>query len=211
MKYFKAKIAINHPVIHRFFIFLSKNNQPGNTFLSSGTYFSMVYQEIQRFNRTWIWLGLIPSAIAIAGLFGIGIYKQLVKGQKFGDHPMSDTALVIVFISVMALFILVALLFGFAKLVTRIDKNGISFKFFPFHFKFQRMNWEQIENCEVITYHPIRDYGGWGIKSNATGKAYSVSGDKGLQIYLKTGKIVLIGTRNEKELTDFITLQASSL
>jgi hypothetical protein len=63
-----------------------------------------------------------------------------------------------------------------------------------------------IEKYEVITYDPILDYGGWGIKYNRHGKAYNVSGNKGLQLYLKNGKRILIGTQKESELTNFLTL-----
>lgn len=118
---------------------------------------------------------------------------------------MSDTGLVISFILIILLLILIALLFGFAKLTTMVDKAGIEYRFFPFHLKFQRIAWDKIDKFNVVTYHPIGDYGGWGIRSGKNGKAYNISGDKGLQIQLKTGKTLLIGTQNDVELNNFLT------
>lgn len=58
-----------------------------------------------------------------------------------------------------------------------------------------------MEKCYVRTYSPIREYGGWGFRQalGEKGKAYNVKGNKGIQIQLKTGKNILIGTQKEKD------------
>ncbi len=117
---------------------------------------------------------------------------------------MSDNELIIVFISSVIFFILISLLIGSTTLKTSIDKNGIEYRFFPLHFKTQRINWNSVEKYEVIRYHPIRDYGGWGIRYGRKGKAYNVSGDRGLQLHLNNGKNILIGTQKEKGLKEFL-------
>jgi hypothetical protein len=144
------------------------------------------------------------SALLTIGLFGIGINRQIIHGQKFGNHPMSDQGLIIAFILVILLFVLVMLLFGFAKLITVIDKSGIAFKFQPFQLRYSRICWDQVEKYSVISYHPIRDFGGWGIKSKKGITAFNVSGDKGLQIQLKSGKSIMIGTQKDVELNQFL-------
>jgi len=77
--------------------------------------------------------------------------------------------------------------------------------FFPFHFRDQQIGWEEIERYEVVKYSPLLEFGGWGIRFNRRGKAFNVSGNKGLRLYLKSGRIILIGTQRDKELTDFLT------
>jgi hypothetical protein len=141
----------------------------------------------------------------ITGLLGLGIYRQVILGLKFGNNPLSNNGLIIAFILIASLFIVLLLLFGYARMTTVIDKNQIAYKFFPFQFTFQKINWDSIEKYEVITYNPLREYGGWGIRPGKGGKAYNVSGDKGLQLYLKDGKKILIGTQKESELSDFLT------
>ena len=165
----------------------------------------MIYKEIQKFKQPWIWFGLIISGQLIMGFFGLGFYKQIIQGQRFGNNPMSDSGLIISFILILLLFILITLFFGLAKLTTVIDKNGIKYRFFPFHLKFQSINWDKIERFTVVTYHPIGDYGGWGIRYSKNGKAYNVAGDKGLHIQLKTGKTLLIGTQKDIELDNFLS------
>ena len=95
-------------------------------------------------------------------------------------------------------------LFSASRLITRIDKFGIAFRFIPFQLKFKAISWNEIERFEVRKYKPLSEFGGWGIKYGKKGKVYNVDGDKGLQLYLKTGKQILIGTQKADELNEFL-------
>ena len=150
------------------------------------------FKEEQKFNQWWLWLILILMGV----LPIIGIYKQLILGEKLGDNPMSDISLLIFSI---IMFSLVGL-FLIMKLKTSIDKNGINMHFFPFIKK--SVDWQQIKNVKVVNYGFV---GGWGIRLwTKYGTVYNVKGDKGLEIVLKSGKKFLIGTQKETELSTII-------
>lgn len=150
------------------------------------------FKEEQKFNQRWLWLILILMGV----LPLIGIYKQLILGEKLGDNPMSDFSLLIFSI---IMFSLVGL-FLIMKLKTSIDKNGINMHFFPFIKK--SVDWQQIKNVKVVNYGFV---GGWGIRLwTKYGTVYNVKGDKGLEIVLKSGKKFLIGTQKETELSTII-------
>ena len=53
-------------------------------------------------------------------------------------------------------------------------------------------------------YKPIREYGGWGIRYGRGGKAYNVSGNKAVQLVLKNGKRLLIGSQRPDKLVEAI-------
>ena len=147
------------------------------------------FKEEQKFNQWWLWLILIPMGV----LPLIGIYKQLILGEKLGDNPMSDISLLIFSI---IMFSLVGL-FLIMKLKTSIDKNGINMHFFPFIKK--SVDWQQIKNVKVVNYGFV---GGWGIRLwTKYGTVYNMKGDKGLAIALTDGKKFLIGTQKPEELT----------
>jgi hypothetical protein len=165
----------------------------------------MIFKEIQKFKQPWVFVLLIATGLITIGIFGFGIYRQIFQGLKFGNHPMSDMGLIIVFCLVLLLNIALFLLFGLAKLTTVIDKVGIEYRFFPFHASSHLIYWNMIEKYTVIKYDPLKDYGGWGIKYNRHGKAYTLSGDKGLLLYLKSGKKILIGTQKDSELMNFLS------
>ena len=59
---------------------------------------------------------------------------------------------------------------------------------------------DTIKSYEIRKYRPIREYGGWGIRFNRHGKAYTVKGTLGLQMELTNGEKILIGTENPDKL-----------
>jgi TATA-box binding protein (TBP) (component of TFIID and TFIIIB) len=51
----------------------------------------------------------------------------------------------------------------------------------------------------------LLEYGGWGIKYGRKGKAYNVSGNRGVQLVFKDGKQLLIGSQRAEELAEAIS------
>ncbi len=150
------------------------------------------FKEVQKFTQWWLWLILIP----IGFLPIIGIHKQIILGEPFGDNPMSDFGLVIfaIFIfSLLGLFILM-------KLKTTIDTDKIEMSFFPFVKKTSK--WTEVKKAEVVNYGFV---GGWGIRLwTKYGTAYNIRGNKGLAIELLNGKKYLIGTQKETEMNEIV-------
>jgi hypothetical protein len=67
------------------------------------------------------------------------------------------------------------------------------------------MKWNEVQQCYIREYSPIFEYGGWGWRySFSNGRAYNVSGKIGLQIVLKNGKRILIGTQKANKLKEYI-------
>lgn len=99
---------------------------------------------------------------------------------------------------------LICILFMILKLEVSIDNKSIRYKFFPFHLSWQSIEWADITEAEVRKYKPISEYGGWGLRLGWKGKAYTVSGNKGLQLYMKTGKKILFGTSRPEELASYL-------
>ena len=78
-------------------------------------------------------------------------------------------------------------------------------RFFPVHIRYKRFGAEDLSGCYAREYKPIREYGGWGIRcSLKKGRAYNVSGNKGVQLVLKNGKQLLIGSQRADELEEAI-------
>lgn len=124
----------------------------------------MEFYEEQKFNQKWLWTLLICTALLVIGLFGYGFIKQVLLGKQFGDKPMSNNGLTTAFILTFLLFSGMIWLFSASRLITRIDKFGIAFRFIPFQLKFKTISWNEIERFEVRKYKPLSEFGGWGIK-----------------------------------------------
>lgn len=156
----------------------------------------ILFAERQRFRQWWIWLILL----GINGFLLFGVFQQVFGGRQFGDKPISNEGLLFT----LGLSLLLTVLFINLRLDTQIKKDGIYVRFFPFHLNFKEYSWDKISKLFVRQYNPIGDYGGWGLRLGlfGKGKAYNVSGNKGLQIVFTDNTKLLIGTKKTEELRD---------
>ena len=158
----------------------------------------MNFTEKQKFKQVWIWLLLL--GIACVGIWGA--VQQLIFKIPFGNKPAPDWVMILI---VFATFLPI-MLFWFLQLETEVDSTGIYYRFRPFHFKKRFIAWNEITEAHVREYKPLKEYGGWGIRGSVrNGKAFNVSGNKGLQVVLSNGKKILLGTQKDLELADCIS------
>lgn len=154
----------------------------------------ILFTERQRFKQWWIWLILL----GVNAVFIFRIFRQIMGLQPIGQNTMSDTGLIVV----TTVSILLTILFLNFRLDTLIKKDGIYVRFYPIHLKFNHYAWQSLTKSFIREYSPISEYGGWGLRYGlfGKGKAYSVSGNKGLQLELTNNKKLLIGTNKPDEL-----------
>ncbi|MFC1477379.1 DUF6141 family protein [candidate division KSB1 bacterium] len=154
---------------------------------------TVIMREVQYFRQVWmLLLCLIPSAFVL-----YMAVQQLVFKHPMGNNPASDTVMVIlavVFGILLPVFILST------HLTTEVRQDGLYIRFFPFHVRTKKISLEDIALCEAVTYRPIRDYGGYGIRYGRKGKAYNVSGSRGIRIEYAGGKKLLIGSQDPEAL-----------
>jgi len=139
---------------------------------------------------------ITPSLFS--GLFILDI----LSGNNAGDSMYSNPLLLLVIIAVSAAPIF---LIYFVKLETEVRDEGLFIKFRPFHRRWVALPFSDILEANPITYKPIRDYGGWGIRYGPEGKAYNVSGNKGVLLKFDKGPNILIGSTNHQVLWSSIT------
>ena len=159
------------------------------------------FQEIQSFGNSPVkWIFPLIFLVSV-GPLAYGVYQQLVLGKPWGDEPSTDTGLVSVFVFVLLLMGGLWIAFSKSRLETRIDNEGIHYRFPVFVPRWRTVKKEQIVRYEVRRYSPLKEYGGWGYRHSPSllrGKrsvAYNVSGKIGLQLWLAGGKKMLLGTQ----------------
>jgi hypothetical protein len=137
-----------------------------------------IFEENQKFTQWWLWVILLSFPIISVGPFDdneINIYYVLIG-------------------------LAIPLLFYIIELRIKVSKEGLHYQFFPFHLKDHIIKLEDIEKFKAIEYSPLKEYGGWGIKYGFKGKAYNVSGNKGVKIFLKNGLNIMFGSQRYNEL-----------
>ncbi|MCA0360088.1 MAG: hypothetical protein LCH41_03445 [Armatimonadetes bacterium] len=85
------------------------------------------------------------------------------------------------------------------RMVTEVDgeKLTVSFGWVPsYRCTFPLAD---ISAAQKVKYQPIRDYGGWGIRGFPV-QCLSAQGDEGVQLELKSGRKMLIGSQQASKL-----------
>lgn len=144
---------------------------------------NIYFHEVQRFNQWWFWLiWILVFAIMISAI----IFSS-------DNEKTSYVGIILVLIIALAMFTV--------RLKTIINEDGVYIRYFPFHLKYKRFLWDEIEEVYIRKYRPMLEFGGWGLRLGigrlGIGRkniAYNVRGNIGLQLVLKNGKKVLIGT-----------------
>ena len=139
---------------------------------------STLFDEKQKFNQWWLWVILLSFPIISVGPFdqnNINIYHVLIG-------------------------LAIPILFYLFELRIKVNEDGFHYQFFPFHFKFHIIKLEDIDKFKALEYSPLKEYGGWGIKYGFKGKAYNVSGNKGVRIFLNNGTNIMFGSQKHSEL-----------
>jgi hypothetical protein len=125
-----------------------------------------------------------------------GFYQQIVLNKPFGNNPAPDPIMIMIWV-IFGLFFPV--LFYSIKLVTEVRYDGLYVRYFPLQFHSHQISYGEIKSYEIRQYSALKEYGGYGIRYGKKGKAYNVSGDKGIQFEFLDGKKLLIGTQRPEE------------
>lgn len=152
---------------------------------------SALFREVQRFRQ---WYVVLILAV-VAGLQWWAFVTQILLRRPFGSNPGPDW-LVWVFWTVFG--VLFPLGFAAIHLETRVEPGWLHVRLAP--FSHLRIPVHTIRHAEAVTYHPLRDFGGWGLRWSGKGRALNAYGSRGVQLILNDGRRILIGSQQPEEL-----------
>lgn len=89
------------------------------------------------------------------------------------------------------------------RLIVEVSPGRIVIRFRPYFVR--TIDLDDVADVAVISYRPLREYGGWGIKARRGRIAYSLWGSKGVRLTLGDGRTVLLGSGRPTELAAAIT------
>lgn len=153
-----------------------------------------IFREVQYFRATWVWpFVLVCLVVGVVSLVTAAISDSMSTGDVVG---------LVVGIGVMAAS---AGLFWVARLETEVRGDAIHYRFIPFHLSTQRIPLNRLKSYRSTKYNPILEYGGWGIRYGFKGgKAYNVSGNRGVKLELDNGPGMMMGSRRPEEMAQAI-------
>ncbi len=155
-----------------------------------------LFHEIQPLRTWWVWLFLVIPVVLGWWFF----IEQIVFGIPVGTNPASDAVVVIIWL---AFGIALPMYFYYTKLITDVRADGVYLRFFPLWSRTIPLT--DVVTYEARQYHPLREYGGWGIRFSPHKKrAYNMSGNRGVELRLIDGTQLLIGSQRPEELASAI-------
>jgi hypothetical protein len=153
------------------------------------------FREVQQFRQPWLWIVLLATFAPLVWSF----YVLRQHGSPLSRNPVAMAGLLLP----SCILLLIAVWFYMVKLVTEVDDREVRAQFVllwrPRHIPFT-----EIREVKAVTYRPIREYGGWGIRKGRNGWAYNVSGDRGVRVLHRDGSTFLIGSQRAEELEQAI-------
>lgn len=162
----------------------------------------LYFREVQKNRQWWLWaVVLAPCAVV-----GYGAVRQLGFGQPWGDRSMSDAGLGLLIVFLAAVIVWLHKM----SLVTQVRAEGLTVQF-KWLWRPRLIPLSTIHSYRVVTYKPLAEYGGWGIRYGFNGgKAYTSSGTRGVQLEFVDGERLLIGSQRPEALARAIE-QAKSV
>jgi hypothetical protein len=154
------------------------------------------FHEEQAFRQ---WHARLVLAMPPAALIFITL-RQVVWHRPWGTQPVSNGGLL--FLSV--LLVLVYLRLITVRLVTDLRPTEIAVGLRGLWRK-RRIPLCQVRAASAVEYDPIRDFGGYGVRSGPRGRAYIARGNRGVELELQDGRKVLVGSQDPVRLAKCIT------
>ena len=159
----------------------------------------VLFSEVQQFSAMLTVPFVLLFLIAIA-LEGHMILRPILEGS---EDPWPGWAMP-VSIAGIVLNILISLVLVCTRLQTRLESDALYVRFFPFHLQFRRINFDDITLIYPRSYLPLSEFGGYGIRFGSQGRAYNISGNKGVQLEFVNGHKLLLGSQKAEELTTLL-------
>lgn len=168
---------------------------------------TLPYREVQGFLPWDPWMSqalvlmwaIIPTItiLVVVALFLMGRKKKNKKKRR-GKQVAGVVAFVLSLMALLALPIPAMLILP--ELTIEVDRTEIRAQLWPFQLSPERFPVTNIATHSVRTYDPVGEYGGWGMRSGAQGRAYNARGNEGVQLVFRDGSRMLLGSQRPDEL-----------
>jgi hypothetical protein len=155
---------------------------------------AVVYREEQNFDR-WVYALLVAIQLIVC--------LVLIAIEKQSHGPLAGTNVFPVMLStfgLMGLGIPTLLAIGFLRMTTEVTPSDLRvwFGWIPTYRRSVPIS--SIRKIEVISFRPLAEHGGWGIRMGPNGeRVLSARGTRGVRIELTDGPTLIVGSQRPEE------------
>lgn len=148
---------------------------------------NQVFIEKTRFGNWWLWLMLW----VFIAFFAFAFIKQIVLNDPLGSEQLSDF-LIILFLF---FFLIIQAIMFYTRLLIKVDSDGFSYQFRPWHKQLIQLSWEKIADAKLRQYSAMGEFGNYGTRIKDDTLAMVASGTKGVELRLKNGALIIVSSR----------------
>ena len=157
----------------------------------------MTHERSTYRERTWApaWVWVLISGACLLGVAAslYPAFRQAASGGVGGGESLSALGPALIGGGALLFFLTVTSLFLCLDVEVRAGHIFISFG--PVNLVRRRIRYSDIESVRPITYRPIREFGGWGIRWRGRTTAWTIRGNQAVAVTLRSGKKVYVGSR----------------
>lgn len=150
------------------------------------------FYESQKFTQWWLWAIILSSTLAVGGL----LTKELLRQTDAGVPPDRTPVPVVFIIFSFAAVVGVIWLFTQLTLETKVDRDGVHYRFFPVIPSWKTISRGDIQYWDVKKYFVL----GYGIRFSWGITTLNVAGNMGLTLHYAGHKRLRLGTQKPEEL-----------
>jgi hypothetical protein len=128
---------------------------------------------------------------AVGGLMiALGFWFFLTPSiPKFSGYSMIGSGL-----------LMFALLAAFSSLHVRVNQSHLILRAGFLRIRVLKLNLSDILDTRVESFHPLKDFGGWGILRAGNTTAYILRGTRGVRLQTRSGREYVIGSEEPEKL-----------
>ncbi len=155
----------------------------------------VVYREEQNFD--WRVYALIAATEIMVWLGLVWWHQNPVQGGEVQRLSTGETAVGLLIGLVLPVLVIV----GFLRMTTEVGPTDVRvwFGWIPTYRRVVSLG--TIQRLEVVSYRPLLDYGGWGIRVGRDGvRVLSARGNRGVRLDFADGSKLLIGSQHPEHL-----------
>ena len=153
---------------------------------------SLLHEEHQHFIRPAVALALCVVILLVDIALVAFILKSTPAGAGGQTAAMAAALVGLYCLGTIGLLM-------FLRMETQVRTRGVYVRMRP--LPWAHITPESIVAHSAVTYRPIRDYGGWGLRRTLRGdRAYNASGNRGVRLEFADGRHVLVGSQNPDRL-----------
>lgn len=128
------------------------------------------------------------------GAVALGLRAVLTNPPGSGPVPSMVAA------AVLSLGILVEAVFGGLRVRLYTDRIALSLGRIGWIRK--TIRYDTIERIEPVTYRPLRDFGGWGVRGFGPRQAWTARGNRALVLHRTDGSQIYVGSESPEQLAE---------